>query len=167
MTWKNNFFHHRSLSQLVLHVTWMKERVVSRYILHLKSWEFAFCLCQDCRIWTLIKPLQESSCTASQLEAMAWTIKAVDLRPIQQETDVHITSDVFRIPQMLPVPACLHAGKRSNKEVSLRLMIMPVLQASEGVVQHVLNIILKFSGRKYCGAFCAIKAFGFPCPHNV
>lgn len=79
---------------------------------------------------------------------------------------MHITSDVFRIPQMLPVAACSHAGKRSNKEVSLRFMIIPVLQAS-GVVQHVLNIMLKFSGRKYCGAFCAIKAFGFPCPHNV
>lgn len=80
---------------------------------------------------------------------------------------MHITSDVFRIPQMLPVPACSHAGKRSNKEVSLRFMIIPVLQTSEEVVQHVLNIMLKFSGRKYCGIFCVIKAFGFPCPQNM
>lgn len=79
---------------------------------------------------------------------------------------MHITSDVFRIPQMLPVPACSHAGKRSNKEVGLRFMIIPVLQLS-GVVQCVLSIMLKFSGRKYCGAFCVIKAFGFSCPPNV
>lgn len=92
--------------------------------------------------------------------------KSCRFRPIQQETDVHITSDVFRIPQMLPVSACSHAGKRSNKEVTLRFMIMPVLQTS-GVVQHVLNIMLKFSRRKYCEAFCVIKIFDFPCPQNV
>lgn len=80
---------------------------------------------------------------------------------------MHITSDVFRIPQMLPVSACSHAGKRSNKEVSLRFMMTPVLQTSEGVVQHVLNIVLKFSRGKHCGAFCVIKTFGFPCPQNV
>lgn len=79
---------------------------------------------------------------------------------------MHITSDVFRIPQMISVPACSHAGKRSNKEVSLRFMIIPVLQTS-GVVQRVLNVMLKFSGRKYCGAFYVINAFGFPCPQNV
>lgn len=98
---------------------------------------------------------------------MAWTIKAVDLRPIQQETDVHISSDVFIILQMLPVPACSPAGKRSNKEISLRFMIIPVLQTSEEVVQRVLNIMLKFSRRKYRNAFCVIKVFGFPCPQNV
>lgn len=80
---------------------------------------------------------------------------------------MHITLDVFRIPQLLPVPACSHAEKRSNKEASLIFMIIPVLQTSEGVMQCVLNIMLKFSGRKYCRAFCVIKAFGFPCPQNV
>lgn len=91
--------------------------VTSRCILHVTSWEVAFLFMPGWRTWTL-KSVQAPSCTASQFEAVVWTINATDLRPIQQGTYVHITSDIYRIPQMLSAPACLHAGKRSNKERS-------------------------------------------------
>lgn len=48
---------------------------------------------------------------------------------------MHITLNVFRIPQMIPVPACSHAGKKSSKEVNLRFMIMLLLKTSEAGMQ--------------------------------
>lgn len=48
---------------------------------------------------------------------------------------MHITLDVFRITQMIPVPACSHAGKKSSKEVNLRFMIMLLLKTSEAGMQ--------------------------------
>lgn len=62
---------------------------------------------------------------------------------------MHTTLDVFRTPQMIPVPACSHAGKKSCKEVNLRFMIILLLKTSEGGMQcdpiSCLNALEEFT----------------------
>lgn len=132
------------------------------YILHVTSWEFAPYLCQILQNLDCIKPLQHSSCTASQLKAVSWTINTADVSPFQEGTYVHFTSDLFRIPQMLPVPSCSHTGKSLNNDVNLSFMVTLLLQTLKELCNVVLFFICLNALKENTVGHCVIKSFGFP-----